>query len=129
MNNIYTLLSQAAQMFATPATYKRKATNETTELNITAFEAGTEQLNGQYPGAFASNVFTVDIEELKTANGAQFYPEDGDIIEMKTNETRQYYKVIKNAQTARAWDWLFNTPGIRLKFYAMTINEKRDGKQ
>lgn len=121
--DVYELLNGAAFIFGAPATLHKKS-GETITVNITPHDTKDEQLSGRYPSAVGSSVYSVAVDELRTSEGKETRPEEGDTIETTAGGVRQRYKVVKDANSARTWDWLWDRPGVRVKFYVMSIKEE-----
>lgn len=120
MDAVFDILNAAAAAFGEQATLKKK-TGETITVNITPHEADAENFNGRYPGAFSTCVFSVDCEELKI-DGTETRPEEGDVVEIARGERTDRYKVVKDADSARTWTWIWNRNVKRIKFYTMKVN-------
>lgn len=121
---IYDILNSACDIFAEPGTLIKKKSGTSLNVYLTPEDAASENIQSEYAGAIGTAVFSIDVKDLEL-DGATVYPEDGDIITARFGADReQRWKVIKDSNGGRAWNWKWNRPGDRIVIRAMKLSEK-----
>lgn len=77
-----------------------------------------ETLNSDYSGVLNIRVWSCDIADLVDGQGVETRPESGDVLRVALDDgVVKDFPITRNATTSRFWDWAYNRPGYRVRFY------------
>lgn len=109
MNELFNLLDGVASMFSENATIIKRNGRKIEDVEITAENVASEQYAGKYPMGVHDLFFSMN-EQALTIEEKTVWPEAGDLIET----ARGRYKIVKDPQTGKEWEWRWSQPGTRI---------------
>ena len=87
-------------------------------LNVKPELSAFESLKSDYESAVNVRVWTCDKSQFVNLVGVTCYPDSGDVLRVTLDDgTVKDYPTARNAANSRYWDWCYNRPGYRIKFY------------
>ena len=87
-----------------------------------------ETLNSDYNAAINIRVWSCNVAELVDGSGVETRPEQGDALRVALDDdVVKDYPITRSATTSRFWDWLYNRPGYRVRFYTRFEGVTVDG--
>lgn len=122
IDKLFQILDAAEELFSEDAVFVKKDGRRIENVSICSESESSEQFAGKYPMGVNDVFFSMN-EKALAIDGGVLLPEAGDVIE--TENAR--YKIVKDPQTGKAWQWRWSRPGERFVVRAQEIKqEKKD---
>lgn len=109
IDDLLNILDDVATMFSEDATFVKRDGRKIENVALTAENVSSEQFAGKYPMGVNDIFFSLNERALLIEDNI-VWPEAGDTIETE----RGRYKIVKDPQTGRAWEWRWSQPGTRI---------------
>lgn len=94
-----------------------KADGTTFSLLVKPENSAFETLDSDYNAAINIRVWSCNVADL-VKDGQETRPEQGDVLRVALDDNVvKDFPITRNATNSRFWDWTYNRPGYRVKFY------------